>query len=111
MTKIEAIVGTSQLEGVKRALTHVWIAGLTVSEVKGFGPEQHGEVGRGSELVVEVVPQLKVEVVVPGPLAPRILFELERAARAVAPGGGRIVVTPIDEAVRVRTGERGEAAL
>jgi nitrogen regulatory protein P-II 1 len=110
--KIEAIIRTSQLEDVKKALTHVWIAGLTVSEVEGCGSaERHAEVFRGSERVVDVVAQLKVEVVLPDPLAPRILAELERATRAAAAGDGRILVTPVDEAVRVRTGERGEAAL
>jgi nitrogen regulatory protein P-II 1 len=111
MTKIEAIIGTSQLEEVLRALTHAWIAGLTVSEVKSCGGgAPHAEVGRGSELLVDVVPQLMVEVVLPDPLAPRILFELERAARAGS-AHGRIVVTRIEHAVRVRTGEHGEAAL
>jgi nitrogen regulatory protein P-II 1 len=112
MTKIETVIRPSQLEDVKRALTHLWITGLTVVEVSGWERTQrHREVRRGAGVVVEVVPQLRVEVVVPAPLAPRILFELERAARTGAPVGGRIVVTPVEEAVRVRTGERGESAL
>jgi nitrogen regulatory protein P-II 1 len=111
LTKIEAIIRPSQLDAVKEALQHVWIAGLTVSELEGWGgPDRHSEVHRGTQLVLDVVTMLKVEVVVPDPLAPRLLFDLERAARG-GPSDGRIVVTPVDEAVRVRTGERGEGAL
>ncbi len=112
MKKIVAIIRPSKLDEVKAALSHVWIAGLTISEVKGFGRQRgHEEVYRGAEYAIDFVPKLSVEVVVPDPLVPRILHDLERAVRTGKIGDGKIFVTPIDEAIRVRTGERGEEAL
>jgi nitrogen regulatory protein P-II 1 len=112
MKKIEAIIRPSKLDDVKAVLSHAWIAGLTVSEVKGFGRQKgHTEIYRGAEYVIDVVPKLKVEIVVPDPLVPRVLHDLERTLRTGKIGDGKIFVTPVDEAVRVRTGERGESAL
>ncbi|BDG05138.1 P-II family nitrogen regulator [Anaeromyxobacter oryzae] len=112
MTKIEAIVRPSKLYEVKRALDHEWIAGLTVSEVKGHGRQKgHTEVFRGSEYQIDLNPKLKIEIVVPDPLVPRVLHDLERSLRTGKIGDGKLFVTHIDEAVRVRTGERGESAL
>lgn len=112
MTKVEAIVRPSKLDDVKRALGHAWIAGLTVSEVKGYGRQEgHVEVHRGAEYRIDVEPKLKVELVVPDPLVPRVVHELERALKTGQPGDGKVFVTRIDEAVRIRTGERGEDAL
>jgi nitrogen regulatory protein P-II 1 len=110
--KIEAIIPPSKLDDVKATLHHAWIAGITITEVKGHGRQKgHTEVYRGAEYVIDMIPKLKIEIVVPDPLAPRIVDELERTVRTGKIGDGKIFVVSIDEAVRVRTGERGEAAL
>jgi nitrogen regulatory protein P-II 1 len=108
--KIEAIVGPSRLEAVQRALGHQWISGLTVTELKGLAG---GAVARyrGAVLPAEFTPLLRIEAVVPAPLVPRLLYELSRALQSGRPGDDLLVVGPVDEAVRVRTGERGEGAL
>ena len=112
MKRIEAIIRPSQLEEVKQALAHEWIAGLTVSEVEGYGRQRgHTELYRGAEYVIDMVPKLKVEIVIPDPLVPRILEDLMRWTKTGKIGDGKIFVTAIDEAVRIRTGERGEDAL
>jgi nitrogen regulatory protein P-II 1 len=112
MTRIEAIIRPWKLEEVKQALDHPWVTGLTVSEVKGHGRQRgHPVIFRGSEYEVDVVPKLKIEVVVPTPLVPRILADLERSLRTGQIGDGKLFVTPVDEAIRIRTGERGEEAL
>ncbi len=112
MKKIEAIIRPSKLDDVKRALSSAWIAGLTVTEVKGYGRQRgHAELYRGAEYVIDFVPKLKVEIVVPDPLVPRVLHDLERTLRTGKVGDGKVFVGPVDEAVRVRTGERGEDAL
>ena len=113
MTKIEAIIRPSDLEDVQGLLlAHPWIAGITVSEVKGHGRQKgHPEVYRGAEYAVDLVPKLKVEIVVPDPLVPRLVHELEQALRSGKIGDGKVFVEPVDDAVRVRTGERGEDAL
>jgi len=108
--KIEAIVGPSRLEAVQRALGHLWISGLTVTEVKGLasGPVERY---RGAALPPVLAPLLRIEAVVPAPLVPRLLHELTQALRSGRPGDELVVVGPVDEAIRVRTGERGEGAL
>jgi nitrogen regulatory protein P-II 1 len=112
VTKIEAIVRPWKLDEVRRALTHPWITGMTVSEVKGFGNETGRPVlMRDGEHTVEANPRLKVELVVPDPLVPRILHDLERSLRTGNIGDGKLFVVPLCEAVRIRTGERGEEAL
>jgi nitrogen regulatory protein P-II 1 len=112
LTKIEAVVRPSALESVRKALRHAWIAGMTVSEVKGHGRQKgHIEIYRGAEYRIDLLPKLKIEVVVPDPLVPRILHELERALRTGKIGDGKLFASHVDEAVRVRTGERGESAL
>ena len=112
MTKIEAIVRPSGLDEVKKALDHQWINGITVSEVEGYGRQRgHDGMFRGAEYRIDMNPKLKIEIVVPDPLVPRLLHELERSLRTGRIGDGKVFVTRIDEAVRVRTGERGEDAL
>ncbi len=112
MTCVEAIIRPSALDAVLEALDHAWIRGITVSEVKGYGRQKgHVEVFRGAEYAVETNPKLKVQVVVPDPLVPRVLHDLERRLRTGRIGDGKIFATRVEEAVRVRTGERGEAAL
>jgi nitrogen regulatory protein P-II 1 len=113
VTRIEAIIPPSKLDGLRAALAgSPWGTGLTVAEVKGFGRSRgHGALHRGAEYGVEFVSKLRVELVVPDPLVPRLVYEIERAVRTGRIGDGKIFVTRILEAVRVRTGERGEDAL
>ena len=109
MVKIEAIVGPSRLEAVQRALNG-WVDGLTVTEVKGrSGPAT--ERYRGAERPADLVPLLRIEVVVPSPLVPRLLHDLTQALRTGRAGDDLLTVQPVLEALRVRTGERGEGAL
>ena len=103
MTRIEAIIRPAKLDELRAALAcNPWIAGLTVGEVKGY---------RGGEYTIEFLPKVKVEIIVPDPLVPRILHELESAMRTGLIGDGKIFVSSLDEVVRIRTGERGEGAL
>jgi nitrogen regulatory protein P-II 1 len=109
--KIVAIIRPSKLDDVKRALG-AWVTGLSVSEVKGYGRQKgHVELFRGGEHAIDTVPKLAVEVVVPDPLVPRVLHELERCSRSGRVGDGKIFVAPVEEAIRIRTGDRGEDAL
>jgi nitrogen regulatory protein P-II 1 len=111
MTKIEAIIRPSMLEELKKDLS-AWVTGLTVTEVNGYGRQRgHTELYRGAEYLADLVPKLKVEVIVPTPLVPRVLDVVQRCVRTPEIGDGKIFVTPIEQAVRVRTGERGEEAL
>jgi nitrogen regulatory protein P-II 1 len=110
--KIEAIVRPSSLDDVKKALSHPWVTGLTVSEVEGYGRQKgHDILYRGAEYVVDMLPKLKVEFVVPDPLVPRVLEDVSRWLRSGKIGDGKVFVTRVEDAVRVRTGERGEDAL
>jgi nitrogen regulatory protein P-II 1 len=113
VTRIEAIIPPSKLEDLRAALEgHPWVSGLTVGEVKGFGRSRgHGAIHRGAEYTVDFVSKVKVEIVVPDPLVPRLVDDIERCVRTGRLGDGKIFVVRIDEAVRVRTGERGEDAL
>jgi len=112
MKKVEAIVKPFKLDDVKEALSEVGLHGLTVTEVKGFGRQKgHTESYRGAEYIVDFLPKMKIEVVVPDGLVPRVLEAIERAARTGRIGDGKIFVTTVDEAVRIRTGERGEGAI
>ena len=112
MKRVEAIIKPFKLDEVKEALTEVGVLGMTVTEVKGFGRTGgKTEVFRGSAYVVDFVPKVKVEVVVPDSLVLEVLEAIERAAKTGRIGDGKIFVIPIEEAVRIRTGERGEDAL
>ena len=112
MTSIEAIIRPSSLDAIIEALDHAWIQGITVDEVRGCGRhEGRAALHRGTEYDLDLDPKLKVQGVVPDPLVPRVLHDLERALRSGTIGDGKIFVTRIEQAVRVRTGERGEAAL
>ena len=113
MTRIEAIIRPSKLDALRAALAgHPWVAGLTVGEVKGFGRSRgHEALYRGGEYAIEFLPKVKVEIVVPDPVVPRIVHELEAAMRTGRVGDGKIFLSRVEEAIRVRTGEHGEDAL
>src|SRR5437899_1679261 len=112
MKKIEAIVKPFKLDEVREALSEVGVTGLTVTEVKGFGRQKgHTELYRGAEYVIDFLPKVKVEVVVRDELVGRVMEAIEKAAKTGRIGDGKIFVTPVEEAVRIRTGERGEDAI
>jgi len=110
--KIEAIIKPFKLDEVKESLSEIGVQGITVTEVKGFGRQKgHTEVYRGAEYIVDFLPKVKIEVVVPDELAWPVVEAIERSARSGKIGDGKIFVLPVAEAVRIRTGERGEDAL
>ena len=112
MKKLECIIRPFKLEGVKESLTNVGIRGMTVSEVRGFGRSRgHTELYRGSEYTIEFVPKLKVEVVVPEEDVDKAIEAIQESASTGKIGDGKIFVVPIDETVRIRTGEKGPAAI
>ncbi len=112
MKKVEAIIKPFKLDEVKQALTEVGATGLTVTEVKGFGRQKgHTETYRGAEYQVEFLPKVKVEVVVSDALVARTVDAILRAAKTNRIGDGKIFVLPVEEAVRIRTAERGDEAL
>ena len=112
MLKIEAIIKPFKLEETKDALHQIGIEGMTVSEVKGFGRQKgHVEIYRGSEYTVDFIPKLKLELVVSDEQHALIINTIARAARTGKIGDGKIFVTRVEEAIRIRTNERNEAAL
>ena len=112
MKKVEAIIKPFKLDEVKEALSEVGVQGMTVTEVKGFGRTGgKREVYRGSAYVVDFVPKVRVEVVIPDALVVGVLEAVEKAANTGRIGDGKIFVSPVEEAVRIRTGERGEDAI
>src|SRR5215211_7700714 len=112
MKKIEAIIRPFKLDDVKDALAQVGIEGLTAIEVKGFGRQRgHSELYKGAEYVVDFLPKVKIEVVVQDEVVSKVIDAIERSARSGKIGDGKIFVLPVDEAVRIRTGERGVDAL
>ena len=112
MKKIEAIFKPYKLDEVKERLREVGITGMTVSEVKGFGRTGgKTEVYRGSSYVVDFVPKARIEIVVKDSIVADVVEALVGAARTGKIGDGKVFVTPVEEAVRIRTGERGEDAI
>ncbi|MFO0571310.1 MAG: P-II family nitrogen regulator [Polyangiaceae bacterium] len=112
MKKVEAIIKPFKLDEVKDALSEVGIQGMTVTEVKGFGRTGgKKEVYRGSAYVVDFVPKVKLEIIVPDAMVKEVIDAIEKSAKTGRIGDGKIFVVPIDEAVRIRTGERGEEAI
>jgi nitrogen regulatory protein P-II 1 len=112
MKKIEAIIKPFKLDEVKDALSEVGIQGMTVTEVKGFGRTGgKKEVYRGSAYVVDFVPKVKIEVVVADSQTQSVLDAIEKSAKTGRIGDGKIFVTPVEQAVRIRTGEQGEEAV
>jgi len=112
MKKLEAIIKPFKLEEVKEALNEVGLKGLTVSEVKGFGRQKgHTELYRGAEYVVDFLPKVKIEVVLEDALVERAIEAIRNAANTGRIGDGKIFVMPVDDVVRIRTGERGPDAI
>lgn len=112
MKKIEAIIKPFKLDEVKEALHDVGITGITVLEAKGFGRQKgHTELYRGAEYVVDFLPKVKIEVIVPESILARALEAITNAARTGRIGDGKIFVSPVDQAIRIRTGEEGEDAI
>ena len=112
MKKIEAIVKPFKLEEVKEALAQIGIEGMTVTEVKGFGRQKgKTEIYRGSEYVVDFLPKIKIEVVLAEDKLEEAMDTIVQSARTGKIGDGKIFVLPVEEAVRIRTGEKAEAAV
>jgi nitrogen regulatory protein P-II 1 len=110
--KVEAIVHTSKLEEIRASLGRAGVEGMTITEVRGYGSERgHTELYRGAEREVMLIARLKVEIVVEDGRAPALVEELVRVARTGRVGDGKIFVTPVEDAVRIRTSERGKDAL
>ncbi len=112
MKKVEAIIKPFKLDEVKEALQEIGVQGMTVTEAKGYGRQKgHTELYRGAEYVIDFLPKIKIEIVVPADLAERVVDTIVQTARTEKIGDGKIFVTTVEEAVRIRTGERGAAAL
>ncbi|HEX6794531.1 MAG TPA: P-II family nitrogen regulator [Casimicrobiaceae bacterium] len=112
MKKIEAIIKPFKLDEVREALSEIGVSGLTVTEVKGFGRQKgHTELYRGAEYVVDFLPKVKVELILADGMVEPAIEAIVRAARTGKIGDGKIFVTGVEQVVRIRTGESGEAAV
>jgi nitrogen regulatory protein P-II 1 len=112
MKKIEAIIKPFKLEEVKDALGEVGVEGMTVTEVKGFGRQKgHTEIYRGSEYTVDFLPKIKIEVVIDDQHLDQAVSAIVKSAKTGKIGDGKVFVSPVEEAIRIRTDERGKAAV
>jgi len=112
MKKIEAIVKPFKLDEVKNALTKIGVQGMTVTEVKGFGRQKgHTESYRGTEYAIDFLPKSKIEIIVTDNLVTQVIETIERAAKTGKIGDGKIFLFPVEEIIRIRTGERGKDAI
>ncbi|HEB93644.1 MAG TPA: P-II family nitrogen regulator [Gammaproteobacteria bacterium] len=112
MKMVMAIIKPFKLDDVREALSEIGVQGITVTEVKGFGRQKgHTELYRGAEYVVDFLPKVKIEAVVKDDLVDQVIEGISRAANSGKIGDGKIFVTPVEQAVRIRTGESGEEAL
>jgi nitrogen regulatory protein P-II 1 len=112
MRKIEAIIKPFKLDDVKEAVEAVGIQGITITEVKGCGRQKgHSEVYRGAEYVVDFLPKVKLELIVSEERVPEVVEAIQKAAHTGRIGDGKIFITPIEDIIRIRTGETGEAAI
>jgi len=112
MKKIEAVIKPFKLDDVKEALNEIGIQGMTVSEVKGYGRQKgHKEIYRGAEYVVDFIPKIKIEIVIDDDRSEQVVQKIREAANTNKIGDGKIFVLPVDEAIRVRTGETGSDAI
>lgn len=112
MKKIEAIIKPFKLEDVKEALKEIGVQGLTVTEVKGFGRQKgHTELYRGAEYVIDFLPKIKLEIIVSDDVVTKVVETLTHSAKTGKIGDGKIFILPMEEVIRIRTGERGEEAI
>jgi nitrogen regulatory protein P-II 1 len=112
LKKIEAIIKPFKLDEVKDALNDMGIKGMTISEVKGFGRQKgHTEIYRGAEYVIDFLPKVKIEVVIEDELTGKVIEVIQKAARTGKIGDGKIFVLPVEEVIRIRTGEQGKEAI
>jgi len=112
MKKIEAIIKPFKLDEVKAELQAIGISGMTITEVKGHGRQKgHKEIYRGAEYQVDLIPKIKIEVIVPSEAAEKVVETILKAARTGKIGDGKIFIQPIEDVVRIRTGESGESAI
>jgi len=112
MKKVEAIIKPFKLDDVKEAIEAIGIQGITVTEVKGFGRQKgHTEIYRGAEYVVDFLPKVKLEVIISEDRVQELIDAIQKAAHTGRIGDGKIFITPIDDIIRIRTGESGEAAI
>ena len=112
MKKIEAVIKPFKLDEVKNALTKIGVQGMTVTEVKGFGRQKgHTESYRGTEYAIDFLPKSKIEIIITDDLVTPVVETIERAAKTGKIGDGKIFLSPVEEVIRIRTGERGKDAL
>ena len=112
MKKIEAVIKPFKLDDVKEALNEIGIQGMTISEVKGYGRQKgHKEIYRGAEYVVDFIPKIKIEIVIDAEQADQVVDKIREAANTGKIGDGKIFVLPVEQALRVRTGETGADAI
>ena len=112
MKKVEAVIKPFKLDEVKEALHEVGIQGITVTEAKGFGRQKgHTELYRGAEYVVDFLPKVKIEIVMDDALVDRAVEAIQQAAQTGRIGDGKIFISPVEDAIRIRTGERGSDAI
>ncbi len=112
MKKIEAIIKPFKLDDVKEALNEIGIQGMTISEVKGYGRQKgHKEIYRGAEYVVDFIPKIKIEVIVDSAMVDQVVEKIRASANTGKLGDGKIFVFPVEQVIRVRTGERGKDAI
>jgi len=112
MKKIEAIIKPFKLDDVKEALNEIGIQGMTISEVKGYGRQKgHKEIYRGAEYVVDFIPKIKIEVIVESDRVDQVVEKIRASANTGKLGDGKIFVMPVEQVIRVRTGERGKDAI
>jgi len=112
MKKIEAIIRPHLLDAVRNALQEVGVAGMTISEVQGYGRQKgHTETYRGTEYQIEFIPKIKIEVIIPEGIEDAVIEAITKTAKTGKFGDGKIFVVPMEDVIRIRTGERGETAL
>jgi len=112
MKKIEAIIKPFKLDEAKNALTKIGVQGMTVTEVKGFGRQKgHTEVYRGAEYKIDFLPKIKIELITPDEMVTQVIETIERSSKTGKIGDGKIFISPVEEVIRIRTGERGKDAI
>jgi nitrogen regulatory protein P-II 1 len=112
MKKIEAIIKPFKLDEVKDALNEIGVQGMTVTEVKGFGRQKgHTELYRGAEYVIDFIPKIKIDIVAPDDIADKVVETIQKAAKTGKIGDGKIFIYPVENIIRIRTGETGETAV